>query len=530
MKKITFLILALCIAFGLNAQHTPLHSVDFESGELGAFWQADETTIAIVDNPDKTAPNTSDKVLKFTKTASGYRQVHHNIPQPHTIRVDEIRGFEFQVYNGGDARLMTDYFVDIRYSGDEPGPQRWIVLAEDIAVTLEQGWNTVHVNVEPITSDRMVQVIRLYPNRNEAEAATFYFDNWKLMGEDEQVAVTGVTLNYPTLDLTVGRTATLVATVAPENATNKDVTWSGNNPAVATVDANGVVTAVNPGNATITVTTADGGFTATSVVTVTEEQQADGIEHLIDDFETGGLGNYWEAPETTIEIVDNPEKAEPNTSDKVLKFTKTASESRQIHHNLPEPHNIRVDELRGFEFQVYNGGDARPMTEYFVDIRYSGDEPGPQRWIILAENEPIALQQGWNTIHVNVEPITSDRMIQVVRIFPNRTEAEAGTFYFDNLKFFLVDPVSSVVDELPAPQLNVFPNPFRNGNLTIDLGSVSNSDGKIMIYSITGALVKSFQIETGTSQVIINPELTPGMYILRIEGNDKTESRRLIVR
>jgi hypothetical protein len=530
MKKFTFLMLALCIALGLNAQHTPLHSVDFESGDLGAFWQADETTIQIVDNPDKTAPNTSDKVLKFTKTASTFRQMHHNIPQPHTIRVDEIRGFEFQVYNGGDAHLMTEYYVDIRYSGSEPGPERWIVLASDISVTLQQGWNTVHVNVAPITSDRMVQVIRLYPNRNEAVAATFYFDNWKLMGEDEQVAVTGVTLNNPTLDLTVGETATLVATVAPDNATNKDVTWSGNNPAVATVDASGVVTAVSSGNATITVTTADGGFTATSVVTVTEEQQVVGIQRLIDNFETGGLGSYWEAPETTIAIVDNPEKAEPNTSDKVLRFTKTASTHRQIHHNIPEPHNIRVDELRGFQFQVYNGGDARTMTEYFVDIRYSGSEPGPERWIILADNKPVTLNQGWNTVHVNVEPITSDRMIQVVRIFPNRNEAEAGTFYFDNLKFYLVDPAASVVDALPAPQLNVFPNPFRNGNLTIDLGSFSKNDGKFMIYSITGALIKSYQIESGTSQLVINPELTPGMYILRIEGNNKTESRRLIVR
>jgi uncharacterized protein YjdB len=58
-----------------------------------------------------------------------------------------------------------------------------------------------------------------------------------------------------------------VATVAPANATNKDVTWTSDNEAVATV-ANGVVTAVAEGTATITVTTVDGSFTATCVVTV----------------------------------------------------------------------------------------------------------------------------------------------------------------------------------------------------------------------------------------------------------------------
>jgi uncharacterized protein YjdB len=64
-----------------------------------------------------------------------------------------------------------------------------------------------------------------------------------------------------------GDTGTLVATVAPANATNKNVTWASDNEAVATV-VNGVVTPVAAGTATITVTTEDGGKTATCAVTV----------------------------------------------------------------------------------------------------------------------------------------------------------------------------------------------------------------------------------------------------------------------
>ena len=83
----------------------------------------------------------------------------------------------------------------------------------------------------------------------------------------ETVAVTGVTLNVNELALMVPETATLEATVAPEDATNKAVVWASDNDAVATV-AEGVVTAVSEGTATITVTTEDGNFTATCVVTV----------------------------------------------------------------------------------------------------------------------------------------------------------------------------------------------------------------------------------------------------------------------
>jgi len=83
------------------------------------------------------------------------------------------------------------------------------------------------------------------------------------------VAVTGVTLDQATMTLIAGgATGTLVATVAPANATNKSVTWSSSAPAVATV-ANGVVTPLTGGTTTITVATVDGGLTATCTCTVT---------------------------------------------------------------------------------------------------------------------------------------------------------------------------------------------------------------------------------------------------------------------
>jgi len=82
------------------------------------------------------------------------------------------------------------------------------------------------------------------------------------------VPVTGVTLDQNNLSMTIGGTATLAATVAPDNATNKAVTWSTSDPAKATV-ANGTVTAVAAGSATITVTTKDGNKTDSCSVTVT---------------------------------------------------------------------------------------------------------------------------------------------------------------------------------------------------------------------------------------------------------------------
>jgi hypothetical protein len=104
------------------------------------------------------------------------------------------------------------------------------------------------------------------------------------------VAVTGVTLNTSSLSLSRSGTATLAATVNPSNATNKTVTWTSSNTAVATV-SNGTVTAVSTGSATITVTTQDGGKTATCVVTVSSPSGTGG---------TGGTGTAPTINTTTL--------------------------------------------------------------------------------------------------------------------------------------------------------------------------------------------------------------------------------------
>ena len=90
----------------------------------------------------------------------------------------------------------------------------------------------------------------------------------KVTVSNKEVKVTGVKLNKTATSLLVGGNETLVATILPENATNQKVTWKSSNAAVATVDAAGKVTAVKAGEATITVTTEDGGKTATCKVTV----------------------------------------------------------------------------------------------------------------------------------------------------------------------------------------------------------------------------------------------------------------------
>lgn len=128
----------------------------------------------------------------------------------------------------------------------------------------------------PPTGDRL-----MFDDTNEcpiyvpAESINTYIStlHWKDYSDRilplSAVHVESVSLDKTSIELAVGNTTILKATVLPNNATDKTVIWSSGNPSVATVSSSGIVTAKAAGSTTITVTTNDGGKKATCSVRVT---------------------------------------------------------------------------------------------------------------------------------------------------------------------------------------------------------------------------------------------------------------------
>ena len=127
-------------------------------------------------------------------------------------------------------------------------------------------------------------------------------------------AVTGVRLDQSTLTLTAGgATVKLTATVLPANATNKTVIWSSSDSKVATV-ANGTVTPVGAGIATITATTEDGNFSESCTVTVEAASNSGGV--YIAPTTTDPIPK---APDTKVPDTKTPDTNTPGTPAKVFK-------------------------------------------------------------------------------------------------------------------------------------------------------------------------------------------------------------------
>lgn len=216
------------------------------------------------------------------------------------------------------------------------------------------------------------------------------------------ILVTGVTLNKSELALYTGGSATLTATVQPDDATNKAVNWSSSNEAVATVDTNGKVTAVGEGNATITATAADGSnISATCTVTVTQSTYSISADTKALDFGSAYTGYTQPATQTvTITNTGNQQVTVtlPTANDFIITagtgFTNgsaaiepdgTATFTVQPKAGLAEgtySENITISDsghvtlpiLATFTVRQYSGGSSDPTYSITLPSRVTGGE------------------------------------------------------------------------------------------------------------------------------------------------------------
>ena len=138
-------------------------------------------------------------------------------------------------------------------------------FSENISITYEQKNGDAYTKINGVPTD-----VGKYKASITVGGKTASVEYEITGGTPEIVPVSQITLNKTSTSISVGNSETLTATVAPENAANKDLKWASSDTSVATVAADGTVTAVKAGTATITATAADGsGKSATCTVTVT---------------------------------------------------------------------------------------------------------------------------------------------------------------------------------------------------------------------------------------------------------------------
>ncbi|MEX5592403.1 Ig-like domain-containing protein [Pseudomonas orientalis] len=177
--------------------------------------------------------------------------------------IEDLIGASVQPYSGTDYGLflLPKMFTSLSYRENREG-DIWKIQATRNGNA--QAWDIEIMTVVDIVANGKVKV-KLTEDGLQTETVAFpMITNLKLF-----TPVSGVSLKSASKDLGVGASYTNIATVAPANATNQGVTWATSDASVASVSTAGSVKGLEVGEATITATTVDGGFSASYAVNVT---------------------------------------------------------------------------------------------------------------------------------------------------------------------------------------------------------------------------------------------------------------------
>lgn len=215
-------------------------------------WSSDKTDVATVDENGKVSANSVGTAT--IKATAGDKSDTCTI----TVK-QEVAATGVKILNAPET---LDYGTPLKLEAK---------VIPDTATNQEVTWSSNKDSIATIDKDGNVKTVgdgdvtftvKTEDGGHEASCTI------KIVKTGEEVAVTGVSLDKSTLKLNKGARGKLTATVEPTNATNPAVSWSSSKQEVATVDGEGNVSAVGGGTATITVTTVEGGLTATCEVTV----------------------------------------------------------------------------------------------------------------------------------------------------------------------------------------------------------------------------------------------------------------------
>jgi hypothetical protein len=180
--------------------------------------------------------------------------------------LEDLIGASVQPYSGNDYGLflLPKMFTSLSYRENREG-DIWKIQATRNGG--HQAWDIEITTIVDIVANGKVKV-KLTDDGLQTQMVAFPMIT-RISFETPTVKVSGVSLKSTSKDLAVGASYSNIATVAPANATNQDVTWTTSDASVASVSPAGSAKGLKVGKATITVKTADGGFSASYALNVT---------------------------------------------------------------------------------------------------------------------------------------------------------------------------------------------------------------------------------------------------------------------
>lgn len=437
------------------------------------------------------------------------------------------------------------YLQMVEYTTDGNNYVLYDTMRPETGNTLQQVFTVDLRDVEEVNNNPDFKIKITFAQGGGGTAGNNRFDNvtCEAYAPDLQGAVTGVSLSSRDLVLTEGQSESLVATVSPEDANNKEVVWSSSDEEVATVDQEGLVNALQEGNAVIYVTTLEGGFVDSCMVTVIPLPTKDLIYywHFNDFGQSGdeteaeadfsllnhapGLMTYTE-PQERFQGQRDMDRLFPGTALNIQPNTEVGAAARvrnpSFDRSLVFDLNTQgvKDLIFSYAVQRSDNGMLFNIVEYTTDgVNYTSEGLDNSR-------EEIVGDQVWQTLtfdFTQIESVNHNPNFKIRITWEGNNEASNGNNRYDNIVLMGSNESASVPSILQAQNWSVYPNPVASGTpITIKplnpepLNQVVLLDlqGRTLFKSNTAEL-PALNIAPGTYFVVISSQ--SGTYTQKVQ-------------
>ncbi|WP_156176316.1 Ig-like domain-containing protein [Hymenobacter terrenus] len=351
--------------------------------------------------------------------------------------------------------------------------------------------------------------------------------------EDPATTVASVSVTPARATVAVGSTQQLFAVVSPWNVPNLNVSWQSGNPAVATVDANGLVTIVGPGTAVITVTTQQGGQTATSTISTPTPGSTTSGTNLALNPSFDADGAPVQSPIRWSTWVGNA------GTDTDADYTETYGGA---HSGTYHGTHYKASDYEVFTYQVATG-----LTNGLYTLRAWTKSSGGQSVAVL-----LAKNYGGAQLMTTLPPTPGGssgawQQVEVRNINVTNGQCELGFYslaaggqwiHFDDVELVKqaagtarLATSTSPQAAGPLPTFESWPNPVQD-RLTVSYPSLRPHPLEVRVFSQTGQLVLHQQqmlVPGGNVFSLPTSTLSPGLYLLQTHDGERMQHQRIQV-
>ena len=341
--------------------------------------------------------------------------------------------------------------------------------------------------------------------------------------EITEIVPTGVSISPTTLNIDRYTSSQLAATLTPEDVSNKTVIWSSSNTSVATVNSTGLVTALAPGNVTITTTTQSGNLTATCNITVSDLLYT----------AQSGTAYRWSGNTTSISNSNRVAASGLNDGDLITDVNlgggKEAIPSVYEAAGLvfDTPTNInKVDFINGTFAGEVNGvwDDGCFEADFKIQTSTNGTTwRNVNSWTLFPEYPYLSASVSGATYTFigNATNILGIRVTGRVR-----NSETAGSWQARAREVTAFSTLSTSVSDIKEDETLLYPNPFSSGSLSIKLPEGAT---QLSILDVTGKIV--YQEKVIKNEYLIDRSVFKfvGVYIVNVVTTKSSLNTKVIV-